>query len=57
MNMYTLSEWNAGTLCLGDIEIPVINLPEGYRSYERNQLISGVCKTCTSADYSVEKQV
>lgn len=34
------------TSCLDDIDIPPIELPEGYQSQERNLLISGICKSC-----------
>jgi Fur family ferric uptake transcriptional regulator len=34
------------TNCLNDIEIPLIILPKGYKFYETNVLVSGICKVC-----------
>jgi len=35
------------TTCIESIDIPKINLPEGYQIKERNLLIQGVCTYCS----------
>ncbi|MFM2375483.1 MAG: hypothetical protein RLZZ165_580 [Bacteroidota bacterium] len=37
------------TICIQDIEVPAITLPEGYTLVETNLLLSGICKQCESA--------
>jgi Fur family ferric uptake transcriptional regulator len=34
------------TNCLEEVEIPAIQLPQGYLSLESNLLINGVCVNC-----------
>ena len=34
------------TLCLDEVSIPVVKLPEGYMMHEINMVVTGVCKTC-----------
>lgn len=34
------------TVCLDDITIPVVKLPEGYNRSSANLLITGTCKSC-----------
>ena len=34
------------TLCLDEVTIPVVKLPEGYMMHEINMVVTGVCKTC-----------
>ena len=36
------------TICLLELSIPDVSLPEGYVSQERNYVISGICKDCAS---------
>ena len=36
------------TICLDDIKIPAVPLPEGFKTQEKNLLIQGICKTCAS---------
>lgn len=34
------------TLCLDNIAIPTINLPQGYQISEKSLLVQGVCEDC-----------
>lgn len=34
------------TQCLDNIQIPHINLPQGFRSKQKNLLIQGICSQC-----------
>lgn len=34
------------TLCLDEISIPAVKLPEGYTLHEINMVVNGICKTC-----------
>ncbi len=36
------------TLCLDNVAIPKINLPDGYKVDEKNLLIQGVCQNCST---------
>lgn len=35
------------TICLTDLKVPTVQLPEGYRIHEINYVISGVCSNCS----------
>lgn len=34
------------TVCLDSVNIPSINLPQGYLAHEKNLLITGLCNVC-----------
>jgi Fur family ferric uptake transcriptional regulator len=34
------------TNCIDDMEIPVVQLPKGYKASEFNLLIQGICPKC-----------
>ena len=35
------------TICLTELKVPIVQLPEGYRIHEINYVISGVCSNCS----------
>ncbi|MCO5236905.1 MAG: transcriptional repressor [Chitinophagaceae bacterium] len=35
------------TICLEEVHVPEIRLPEGYQSRQTEVVISGLCKTCS----------
>ncbi len=34
------------TMCIDDVKIPTVSLPEGYLAREQNLLITGICNIC-----------
>ena len=36
------------TNCLDNVQIPAINLPDGYQAAETNLLVQGVCRNCNN---------
>jgi Fur family ferric uptake transcriptional regulator len=34
------------TLCLDEVSIPVVKLPDGYLIQEINMVVTGICKSC-----------
>lgn len=35
------------TYCLKDIEVPVVNLPEGFELHSVNYIVKGLCRDCS----------
>lgn len=35
------------TTCLDEVHVPKIQLPSGYKFYEANLLVQGICKDCS----------
>lgn len=42
------------TSCLTSVKVPVIDLPHGYKVYERSYLITGICPKCSCQDLKNE---
>lgn len=35
------------TICLTDIQVPIISLPEGFQAHQVNYVITGICNQCS----------
>ena len=43
------------TICLQEVGVPTVKLPEGYLSHEVNYVVTGICSDCSQTEKFVNK--